>query len=135
YGESFSDVIQGLVHILENQGSDHIASPSNFKYRVALEKQLTSTMLHVLILASSSDHEPVKDFLVKKASFLEDWFKALCSSLGETSCQAEVENDKFIENPKKEMIRNAIGSLIQLYNWRKHHAIAQKFDKLVNSIQ
>lgn len=135
YGESFSDVIQGLVHILENQGSDHIASPSNFKYRVALEKQLTSTMLHVLILASSSDHEPVKDFLVKKASFLEDWFKALCSSLGETSCQAEVENDKFIENPKKEMIRNAIGSLIQLYNCRKHHAIAQKFDKLVNSIQ
>lgn len=27
--------------------------------------QLTSTMLHVLILASSSDHEPVKDFIVK----------------------------------------------------------------------
>lgn len=27
--------------------------------------QLTSTVLHVLILTSSSDHEPIKDFLVK----------------------------------------------------------------------
>lgn len=42
YGESFSDVIQGLEHILENQGSDQIASPSNFKYRVALEKQVNN---------------------------------------------------------------------------------------------
>ncbi|KAM1339707.1 hypothetical protein ACFX2I_038454 [Malus domestica] len=135
YGESFSDVIQGLVHILENQGSDRIASPSNFKYRIALENQLTSTVLHVLILTSSSDHEPVKDFLVKKASFLEDWFKALCSSLGEASSQAELENNKSTGNPKNEMICNAIGSLIQLYNSRKHHAIAQKFEKLVNGIQ
>ncbi|XP_068305423.1 uncharacterized protein [Pyrus communis] len=133
YGESFSDVVQGLMHILENQSSDRIASPSNFKYRVALENQLTSTVLHVLILTSSSDHEPVKDFLVKKASFLEDWFKVLCSSLGETSSQAELEN-KSTGNPKNEMICNAIGSLIQLYNSRKHHAIAQKFEKLVNSI-
>ncbi|CAN6718351.1 unnamed protein product [Malus baccata var. baccata] len=130
YGESFSNVIQGLVHILENQGSDRIASPSNFKYRVALENQLTSTVLHVLILTSSSDHEPVKDFLVKKASFLEDWFKALCLSLGETtSSQAELEDNKSIWNPKKE-----IGTLIQLYNSRKHHAIEQKFEKLANSI-
>ncbi|PRQ16798.1 hypothetical protein RchiOBHm_Chr7g0188131 [Rosa chinensis] len=135
YGESFSDVIQGLEHILENQGSDQIASPSNFKYRVALEKQLTSTMLHVLILASSSDHEPVKVFLVKKASFFEDWFKALCSSLGESSSQPELENKKSLENPKKEMICNAIRSLIQLYNDRKHHAIAEKFEKLEKSIQ
>ncbi|XP_048445342.1 uncharacterized protein LOC103950747 isoform X2 [Pyrus x bretschneideri] len=134
YGESFSDVIQGLMHILENQSSDRIASPSNFKYRVALENQLTSTVLHVLILTSSSDHEPIKDFLVKKASFLEDWFKVLCSSLGETSSQAELENNKSTGNPKNEMICNAIGSLIQLYNSRKHHAIAQKFEKLVNSI-
>ncbi|TQE12831.1 hypothetical protein C1H46_001477 [Malus baccata] len=130
YGESFSNVIQGLVHILENQGSDRIASPSNFKYRVALENQLTSTVLHVLILTSSSNHEPVKDFLVKKASFLEDWFKALCLSLGETtSSQAELEDNKSIWNPKKE-----IGTLIQLYNSRKHHAIEQKFEKLANSI-
>lgn len=135
YGESFSDVIQGLEHILENQGSDQIASPSNFKYRVALEKQLTSTMLHVLILASSSDHEPVKDFIVKKASFFEDWFKALCSSLGESSAQPELENNKSTENPKKDMISNAILSLIQLYNGRKHHAVAQKFEKLESSIQ
>nr|XP_028948095.1 HEAT repeat-containing protein 6 [Malus domestica] len=129
YGESFPNIIQGLVHILENQGSDRIASPSNFKYRVALENQLTSTVLHVLILTSSSDHEPVKDFLVKKASFLEDWFKALCLLLGETrSSQGELEDNKSIRNPKKE-----IGTLIQLYNSRKHHAIEQKFEKLANS--
>ncbi|KAM5571444.1 hypothetical protein ABKV19_011838 [Rosa sericea] len=135
YGESFSDVIQGLEHILENQGSDQIASPSNFKYRVALEKQLTSTMLHVLILTSNSGHEPVKVFLVKKASFFEDWFKALCSSLGESSSQPELENKKSLENPKKEMICNAIRSLLQLYNDRKHDAIAEKFEKLEKSIQ
>ncbi|CAN6585706.1 unnamed protein product [Malus baccata var. baccata] len=130
YGESFSNVIQGLVHILENPGSDRIASPSNFKYRVALENQLTSTVLLVLILTSSSDHEPVKDFLVKKASFLEDWFKALCLLLCETiSSQGDLEDNKSIRNPKKE-----IGTLIQLYNSRKHHAIEQKFEKLANSI-
>ncbi|XP_050377176.1 uncharacterized protein LOC126794486 [Argentina anserina] len=132
YGESFSDIIQGLEHILENQGSDQIASASNFKYRIALEKQLTLTMLHVLVLASSSDHAPVKDFLVKKASFFENWFKSLCSSLGESSSQPELENKKSLENPKKEMIRNAIRSLIQLYNGRKHPATAEKFE---NSIQ
>ncbi|XP_059441155.1 uncharacterized protein LOC132173631 isoform X2 [Corylus avellana] len=65
YGKSFPDVIQGLEHIIENLGSDQISAPSSFKYRVALEKQLTSTMLHVLSLASSTDHEPLKDFLVK----------------------------------------------------------------------
>ncbi|KAH9774784.1 DUF4042 domain-containing protein [Citrus sinensis] len=65
YGKSFSDVVQGLEHILENLGADHLSAPSSFKYRVALQKQLTSTMLHVLSLASSSDHQPLKDFLVK----------------------------------------------------------------------
>jgi hypothetical protein len=32
--------VQGLEHILENLGSDQISAPSNFKYRVALEKQV-----------------------------------------------------------------------------------------------
>lgn len=40
YGRSFSDVVQGLEHVLENLGSDQVANPSNFKYRVALEKQV-----------------------------------------------------------------------------------------------
>ncbi|XP_052210867.1 uncharacterized protein LOC127813768 isoform X2 [Diospyros lotus] len=38
YGESFSDVIQGVELTIENLSSDQI-TPSNFKYRIALEKQ------------------------------------------------------------------------------------------------
>lgn len=72
---------------------------------------------------------------IQKASFFEDWFKTLCSSLGESSSQPELENKKSLENPKKGMICNAIRSLVQLYNGRKHHAIAEKFEKLENSIQ
>ncbi|KAL7221934.1 hypothetical protein ACSBR1_023804 [Camellia fascicularis] len=132
YGGSFSDVIQGVEHTVENLSSDQI-TPSSFKYRIALEKQLTSTMLHVLALASSADHPPVKDFLVKKASFLEEWFKMLCLSLGETSTQLEAENNST-ENQKKGMISRAIRSLIEVYESRDHLATAQKFNKLADSI-
>ncbi|GMP35302.1 hypothetical protein CsSME_00007790 [Camellia sinensis var. sinensis] len=132
YGGSFSDVIQGVEHTVENLSSDQI-TPSSFKYRIALEKQLTSTMLHVLALASSADHPPVKEFLVKKASFLEEWFKMLCLSLGETSTQLEAENNST-ENQKKGMISRAMRSLIEVYESRDHLATAQKFNKLANSI-
>ncbi|XP_044485404.1 HEAT repeat-containing protein 6 isoform X2 [Mangifera indica] len=132
YGNSFSDVIQGLEHILENLGSEPNSAPSSFKYRVALEKQLTSTMLHALSLASSSDHHPLKDFLVKKASFLEEWFKVLCSSLVETACQPESENN--FGNQKKEMISKAMRSLIKVYEGRNQHSIAKKFEMLDNNI-
>lgn len=40
YGRSFSDVVQGVGHILENLSSDQISAPSSFKYRIALEKQV-----------------------------------------------------------------------------------------------
>lgn len=40
YGNSFSDVVQSLVHLVENLGSGHISAPSSFKYRIALEKQV-----------------------------------------------------------------------------------------------
>ncbi|KAJ6753435.1 MALARIA ANTIGEN-RELATED [Salix purpurea] len=133
YGNSFSDVVQGLEHILQNLGSDQISAPSNFKYRVALEKQVTATMLHVLSLASSADHQPLKDFLVKKAPFLEEWFKGLCSSLGETSSQSEAGSS--IGDQKKLMISKAIQSLIEVYESRNHQPIVQKFKKLSNSIQ
>uniref|UniRef100_A0A6M2EBA4 DUF4042 domain-containing protein n=1 Tax=Populus davidiana TaxID=266767 RepID=A0A6M2EBA4_9ROSI len=133
YGNSFSDVVQGLEHILENLGSDQISAPSNFKYRVALEKQVTATMLHVLGLASSTDHQPLKDFLVKKAPFLEEWLKGLCSSLGETSSQSEAGSS--IEDQKKHMISKAIQSLIEVYESRNHQSVAQKFEELSNSIQ
>ncbi|KAK9275882.1 hypothetical protein L1049_023156 [Liquidambar formosana] len=133
YGRSFSDVVQGLVHIIENLGSDQMSTPSSFKYRVALENQLTSTMLHVLSLALSTDHQPMKDFLVKKASFLEEWFKVLCSSLEEASTQP-VADTNSIGKQKREMISKAIGSLIKVYQGRNHHTVAQRFEKLVDSI-
>lgn len=40
YGRSFYDVLQGVVNVMENLNSDQISMPSNFKYRVALEKQV-----------------------------------------------------------------------------------------------
>ncbi|CAN0840735.1 HEAT repeat-containing protein 6 [Linum grandiflorum] len=128
YGESFPDVLQGLEHVVENLSSDQISAPSSFKYRVALEKQVTSTMLHVLSLTSSSDNQSVKDFLVKKALYLEEWFKLLCSSIVETSSQ--VEDVDAIINRKKQMIFKAIQSLIQVYGNSNHHSIADKFKNL-----
>ncbi|KAF2313562.1 hypothetical protein GH714_011735 [Hevea brasiliensis] len=128
YGISFSDVVQGLEHIIENLASDQIYAPSSFKYRVALDKQITSTMLHVLSFASNTDHQPLKDFLVKKASFLEDWLKGLCSTLGETSSPET-------GSQKKQVISKAIHSLIEVYESNNHRAIAQKFEKLNNSMQ
>ncbi|GJX48555.1 hypothetical protein Tco_0273745, partial [Tanacetum coccineum] len=51
YGKSYLNVVQGVEHTLENLRINKMFAPSSFKYRVALEKQLTSTMLHVLGLA------------------------------------------------------------------------------------
>ncbi|KAK2981971.1 hypothetical protein RJ640_019191 [Escallonia rubra] len=134
YGISFSDIVQGLEHVLENLSSDQILSPSSFKYRVALEKQLTSTMLHVLGLASTTDHQSTRDFLVKKASFLEEWLKKLCSCMGETSTRFEGKQNPTW-NQKKEVIAKAIKSLVEVYESRNHHAIALRFDKLENSMR
>ncbi|GFS44587.1 ARM repeat superfamily protein [Actinidia rufa] len=131
YGGSFSDVIQGVEHAIENLSSDQI-TPSSFRYRIALEKQLTSTMLHVLALASSASHQPIEDFLIKKASFLEEWFKVLSLSLEETSTELEAENN-CRGNQKKEMISRAIRSLIKVYESRNHLVTAEKFDKLATS--
>ncbi|XP_022762497.1 putative uncharacterized protein DDB_G0272456 [Durio zibethinus] len=129
YGKSFPDIVQGLEHVVENLGSDLISEPSNFKYRIALEKQLTSTLLHILSLSSATDHQPLKDFLVKKASFLEDWFKMPYSSLGEASAQTGIESDS-VGNQKKEVISKAIQSLIEVYEGKNQNTISQKFKKL-----
>ncbi|XP_012474733.1 uncharacterized protein LOC105791273 isoform X2 [Gossypium raimondii] len=134
YGKSFPDIVQGLEHVVENLGSDSISAPSSFKYRIALEKQSTSTLLHVLSLASATDHKPLKDFLVKKASFLEDWFKMLYSSLGETISQSDAVGSDSVGNRKKEMIAKAIQSIIEVYESTDQHTICQKFKKLNNSI-
>ncbi|CAN1139188.1 hypothetical protein LINPERHAP2_LOCUS11113 [Linum perenne] len=89
---------------------------------------VTSTMLHVLSLTASSDQQSVIDFLVRKALYLEEWFKLLCSSVVETSSQ--VEDVDAIINRKKQMIFKAIQSLIQVYGNSNHHAVAEKFKKL-----
>lgn len=133
YGESFSDIIKGVEHTVENLSSEQIL-PSSFKYKIALEKQLTSTLLHVLGLAASADHQPVKDFLVKKAAFLEEWFKALVSSLGGINTQVEAESHSSAEYQKKHIISVAMSSLIHIYKSRNLVATAEKFDKLMKSI-
>ncbi|XVE64543.1 hypothetical protein DITRI_Ditri07aG0108700 [Diplodiscus trichospermus] len=133
YGKSFPDIVQGLELVVENLGSDPVLVPSSFKYRIALEKQLTSTLLHVLSLASATDHQPLKDFLVKKATFLEDWFKMLHSSVWEASAQTEIESDS-VGNQKKEMISKALQSLIEVYEGKNQHTISQKFKMLKSSI-
>lgn len=131
YGGSFSDVIQGVELALENLSTDQI-TPSSFRYRTALEKQLTSTMLHLLALASNSSHQPIMDFLVKKASFLEEWLKVLCLSLGETSTELESENNCMV-NQKKDMISRATWSLAKVYKSRNHMATTHKFEELASS--
>ncbi|PHU28229.1 hypothetical protein BC332_00322 [Capsicum chinense] len=40
YGRSFLSVLQGVQHVVESLNSDEISSPSNLKYRLALEKQV-----------------------------------------------------------------------------------------------
>ena len=40
YGSSFPDVVQGLEHVLESLCSNNSSSPSNFKHRDNLEKQV-----------------------------------------------------------------------------------------------
>ncbi|XP_071692294.1 uncharacterized protein [Rutidosis leptorrhynchoides] len=127
YGKSYSNVVQGVEHTLENLGSDQMFAPSSFKYRLALEKQLTSTMLHVLGLASGTQNHSVHDFLIKKSSFLEEWLKGLNSSLGN---QFETEHD-YTHNQKKEVMNRAIHSLVKVYEDKNNHTMAQRFDKLV----
>ncbi|XWS48692.1 hypothetical protein CRYUN_Cryun13aG0098100 [Craigia yunnanensis] len=123
YGKPFPDIVQGLEHVAENLGSDQISVPSSFKYGIALEKQLTATMLHVLSLASATDHQPLKDFLSNIFS----------GGLGETTAQPEIESDS-IGNQKKEMISKAIQSFIDVYEGKNQHSISQKFKKLDSRI-
>lgn len=130
YGQSFSEIVQSVEHVMENIYEDQISGPSNFKYRVSLQKQLTLTMLHILRFTSGTNDQQLKDFLVKKASILEEWFKGLCSS-GEGMLDAQ---DKSIAYRKRLMISSAIQSLIEVYKERKQDAIAEKFEKLKNTI-
>ncbi|KAJ1406091.1 hypothetical protein SESBI_25350 [Sesbania bispinosa] len=130
YGQSFSDIVRSVEHVMENIDHDPISGPSNFKYRVSLQKQLTLTMLHVLRFTSSTNDQLLKDFLVKKALILEDWFKGLCSSV---ESMLDVQ-DKSIADRKKVMISSAIQSLLEVYKEKQQDAIVQKFEELKNKI-
>uniref|UniRef100_A0A453RY84 DUF4042 domain-containing protein n=1 Tax=Aegilops tauschii subsp. strangulata TaxID=200361 RepID=A0A453RY84_AEGTS len=65
YGSSFPDVVRGVTHVLESLSSNSSSSPSNFKHRDNLEKQLTFTALHLLGFVSPKDDQSLKDFLIK----------------------------------------------------------------------
>ncbi|KAL8142683.1 hypothetical protein V2J09_015715 [Rumex salicifolius] len=134
YGRSFSDVVQGVEHVVENLSSDHSAAPSNFKYRISLEKQLTLTMLHMLGLCSNDIDDPLKEFLIKKVSFLEEWLSVLCSSLEEahTTTNTEVQPKP---DRKFDLISRALGSLIKVYEGKDQSAHARRFSKVLSYLE
>ncbi|ESQ53046.1 hypothetical protein EUTSA_v10024269mg [Eutrema salsugineum] len=112
YGRSFPDVVKGVEHTLQSLNSDKETTPTTFKYKRSLENQLTSTMLHLLSLVSSCHCEGLADFLVKKASFLEEWLRGLCVTLKEEDNASRSSGTSTSgEKQKKELISKAIRSL------------------------
>ncbi|OAY78821.1 HEAT repeat-containing protein 6 [Ananas comosus] len=145
YGSSFSDILQGLINVLESLNSNYSSSPSSFKYKGNLEKQLMFSTLHVLGFISSTDDQALKDFLVKKASFLEEWLKLLLLSLKEEdnhpSASKASNGDKQEDGgsslsyvPNKMMLFGAINSLLDLYKRNNHQTIAQRFENLASNL-
>ncbi|KAL9230385.1 hypothetical protein vseg_005746 [Gypsophila vaccaria] len=126
YGSSFSDIVRGIEYILENATSEQNSTP-NFKYMMALEKQLTASMLHVLGLCSSSIHEPLKEFLLKKAPFFERWLSDLCSSV----TTSEDDGVESLRNQKRLLLSKAMQSLIEVYESKNHFLSAQKLQKML----
>ncbi|XP_073159356.1 uncharacterized protein [Henckelia pumila] len=132
YGRSYYDVIKGVVLIVENFNTNQISAPSNFKYLIALEKQLTSTMLHLIGLAARCDLQTVQEFLIKKAVFLELWIKDLCSTLGDSSNTVDQVKNMASMDQKKEVVFRTVQSLIEVYDRSNNHHIAQRFERLAN---
>ncbi|KAG6418405.1 hypothetical protein SASPL_120609 [Salvia splendens] len=90
---------------------------------------LTSTMLHLLALASRCDQRAVQDLHVKKASFLEVWIENLCSSVGDTSNSLDEAKHASVDQ-KRDVIYRTIESLIKVYESSNHHLLAQRFEKI-----
>ncbi|XP_064972481.1 uncharacterized protein LOC135616794 isoform X3 [Musa acuminata AAA Group] len=141
YGSSFSDVVQSLEHVRESLVSDQSSTPSSFKYKDNLAKQMTLTMLHVLGFVSPNDDQALKDFLVKKAHVLEEWFKLLTSTLAEASDQPSATECMSNQNqedvltlfvPDKTMLSRALKSVLGVYECGNHLNIAQRFKKLAS---
>ncbi|KAG0484834.1 hypothetical protein HPP92_008913 [Vanilla planifolia] len=141
YGNSFCDVVQELEHLLETIGSHQSVTPSSFKYKDNLEKQLILTTIHVLGFVTLKDGLALNDFFLKKAQFLEEWFKALCSSLMETpdqpsACMATSTGnraDLMATNVPKELVQKALKSLYDVYESSNHRSVAERFEKLIRS--
>ncbi|KZV33103.1 HEAT repeat-containing protein 6 [Dorcoceras hygrometricum] len=129
YGRSYYDVVKGVEHIVENFNSNQISGPSNFKYLIALEKQLTSTMLHLLGLAARCDLQTVQEFLVRKAVFLELWVNGLCSSLRDASTTGDQTKNMEYKDQKKEVVSRTVESLIEVYERCNNHHIAKRVDE------
>ncbi|PUZ50130.1 hypothetical protein GQ55_6G035500 [Panicum hallii var. hallii] len=140
YGSSFPDVVRGLVHALEALSSNNSSLPSNFKQKDNLEKQLTFTALHLLGFVSPNEDPSLKDFLMKKASILEDWLKSLCTSFNNSEHQTlptEAINDEDGFSPnvtQKVMLSSAVRSLLGIYAGRNQQAITQRFEQLAASV-
>ncbi|CAD6342532.1 unnamed protein product, partial [Miscanthus lutarioriparius] len=133
------DVVRGLVHALESLNSNNSSLPSNFKQKDNLEKQLAFTALHLLSFVSPNDDPSLKDFLTKKASFLEDWLKSLCTSFNNEHqplpTEAINDEDGFSPNvTQKVMLSSALQSLLGIYTGRNQQVITQRFEQLARSI-
>ncbi|XP_042459639.1 HEAT repeat-containing protein 6-like isoform X1 [Zingiber officinale] len=142
YGSSFSDVVQSIEHVRESLVLDTSSTPSNFKYKDNLTKQMTLTTLHVLGFVSPSDDQALRDFLFKKAPLLEEWFKGLTSTsatCGQPSSKGSSsthnEEDAFLSSVTNRTILLAgLESLINVYRSSNHHIVSQRFEKLLNSL-
>ncbi|ONK59062.1 uncharacterized protein A4U43_C08F2590 [Asparagus officinalis] len=133
YGNSFIDIVQGLVHVLESISSAQAISPSSFKYKDSLEQQVMLTTSHVLGLASSDDDQILKDFLIKKASFMQH------SGPPSTSKTVPIENpnDGTMDNLPKNLIllkvSGAVKSLIDIYERSNNQNLARRLEKLASN--
>lgn len=146
YGNSFCDVVHGLVHVLESLNLVSPSSPSSFKYKDDLDKQLMLTTSHVLGFASDEDDQALKDFLIKKASFLEGLLSALCSTYAKYLDQPSTSEPLPIENPEDDTIYNgpnkaiaskvsrSIKSLLCIYQGSNNQYLVRRFEKLASNL-
>ncbi|KAK3122741.1 hypothetical protein QOZ80_8AG0617540 [Eleusine coracana subsp. coracana] len=140
YGTSFPDVVRGLVHALEFLSSNNEPLPSNFKQKENLEKQLTFTALHLLGFISPNDDPSLKNFLIKKASFLGDWLKSLCSTFNNAEHQPLPmvtinDEDGFSPNvTQKVMLSSAVKSLLDVFTSKHQQTIVKRFEQLNTSL-
>ncbi|KFK24135.1 hypothetical protein AALP_AAs40687U000100, partial [Arabis alpina] len=132
YGRSFPDVVKGVEHTLQSLNSERETTPANFKYKRSLENQLTSTMLHLLSLVSSCHCEPLTDFLLRKAFFLEEWLRRLCVTLKEEDNASGPSTTG--EKHKKELISRAIRSLATSLGDGHSPELAVKLQELYSNV-